>query len=115
MAALGDGGCFYFLLYNYLCFPNFDNEQELFISTEKDATEEEEERILFPALSPTMICAPCSSSQGGMQDTFMSESCALEKYTKADTDVISQFLLCAVSPRGTQESILWMLQMGSFG
>lgn len=35
----------------------------------------------------------------------MSESCALEKNTKADTDVISQFPLCAVSPRGTQESI----------
>lgn len=113
LAALGDGGCFYFLLYSYLCFPNFNNEQELFISTEKDTAEEQEERILFPALSPTMIWTPCSS-QGERQDTFMSESCALEKNTKADADVISQFPLCAVSPRGTQESILWMLQTGSF-
>lgn len=55
LAPLGDSGCFYFLLYSYLCFPTFDNEQELFISTEKDTAEEQEERILFPALSPAMI------------------------------------------------------------
>lgn len=55
LTELGDGGCFYFLLYNHLCFPNFDNEQELFISTEKDIIEEQEERIVFPALSSTMI------------------------------------------------------------
>lgn len=55
LTELGDGGCFYFLLYHYLCFPNFDNEQELSISTEKDIIEEQEERIVFPALSSTMI------------------------------------------------------------